>query len=485
MAVPATLALMVLGRAALVAASIASTRAATELLGPTEMGAMHLLLGVIALPALLVSSCGQFFNRQLVAWRLEGRLRQNFMRYLRFLLAAAALSALAAAPALVLLAPGSTRAGTVAWSAMLVAGSVAIASLHGALLNLCNLSGRRLGYVALSNATSWGGLALAVLACRAAGADALAWMAALLCAQAVAALVAARLAADEFRAPAHDRAGTGGEGDFVPARVWPFAWPLLLCGGLYWAQRSLALPWLARHAPLEDLGRWSVAFSLGMLVMLTFDTLFKETYGPHFHRATPHADEAALCRAWNRYARAFVPALTAAALCTAAAAQPLLRWLTAPAFHADAVYVAWGAASQWFISLYSLGVLQAAGALRNRGLIGPNLAGALATALLLALPLPLPAALHAALATTGGLACTALLVAARLARRPGYRWPLERTAWAAALVAPAFGLPPLIGAAFAHAPAHLALMALFAAVAVLGIGAQWVLGGWWLRECTA
>lgn len=485
MSAAATLALLVLGRASLVVASIASMRIATALLGPDEMGAMNLLLGVIALPTLLVSPCGQYVNRRLMEWRLDGSLRDNFVRYTHFLLLAAVLSAVAAVPAMALLAPTATRAGAAPWPALLAAGAVAITSLHGALLHLCNLSGRRRVYVTLSNTASWGGLALAALACRIAGADAVAWMGALLCAQAFSAMLAVRLAADEFRPSPGGTCTPERGGDFVPAQVWPFAWPLLLCGGLYWAQRSLALPWLAGQAALGDLGRFSVAYSVGMLVMLTFDTLFKEAYGPLYYRATAHAEEAALGRAWNRYARAFVPAMTAAALCTAAAAQPLLRWLTAPAFHAEAAYVAWGAAGQWFVSLYSLGVLQAAGDLRNRGLLLPNLAGAMSTVLLLALPLGLEAGPRAALATSAGLACTALLVAARLARRPGLRWPLKRTAAAAALVAPVFGLAPLIGKALGHAPAALASMALFVAIAALGSAAQLALGGWWLRECRA
>lgn len=473
---PATVVLLLLGRASLVAASAVSTRMATSLLGAGEMGALSLLLGVVALPALLVSPFGQYVNRQAMEWRLDRSMGANVGRYLRFLMIAALLSAAAAMAARALAGPRLELAGPPVVLGLLVAASVAIVGAQGALLHLCNLGERRLGYVALSNLSSWGGLGLAVLVAPATGGGAIAWMGSLLCVQLVTALLAARLVAADLQPG--EPATTPKAADFRPAQVWPFAWPLLVCCGLYWVQRSAALPWLAASGDAQTLGHFSVAFSVGMLVMLSFDTLFKEAYAPLYYRATAHADARTRGAAWNRYARAFVPALAAAGLCTVAAAAPLLRWLTAEPFHPWTAYLAWGVASQCLISLYSLCVLEAASSLRNRSLIVPNLTGAAATLLLLLLPLEIAPGLRAALATTGGLACTTLLAALDVAHRPGLRWPLRRLLLATGIAAPVFALAPLLSAPAGRGAGSLALLL---ALGAFGAAVQLLLGRWWLR----
>lgn len=454
------LALLVAGRIGLLGASAASLQLTTRVLGPAELGAMNLALAAFLLPGLLVAGVGQFFYRQAMAWLIDGSLAANVRRYAAFL-AVAGSAAAAVAAAL----PAAWLPLPTGWFALLLAGQLAVAGLQQALLHLVNLRGQRLPYVLLGNVVAWGGLGLATLACARWGARAPHWLAGLLAAQALVLVLAAAMLA---RQPGAGVAGAAAA-PFSLRAAGAYAGPLVVCLALHWAQRSLPLPWLAGAEGRAAVGLFSAAFSLGMLSMLSFDALFKELYTPRYERDIAHAGSAARVRAWEHYAAAFFPAALAAFVCTAAAGPALLRLLTAPAFHGLGAYVAWGAACQWLLSLYSLVMLQAASAMDNRALVLPNAAGALVTAALLYAPAPLGAAMQTALATAAGMLTTTVLAAWRVRRVHAARWPWRRMAAAGAAACPAWGLAGL-------APS----VAAVAGIALLGTALQWGLARRWL-----
>lgn len=476
--------LLAAGRASLVAMSAVSLHWTTHLLGPQELGVMQLVLATVNLAALLLASCSLFFYRQAMAWWLEGTFSINFRRY-AVLVAGAGMAAGAA----VMAAPPAWWPVPPAWLALLLAGNLVVATLQHALLHMTNLLALRWVYVLVGNAVAWGGLALAAFGAARFGPLAVYWLASLLAAQLMALLLLAAALRVRRGAPQQPQPQPQPQPrpqkqpqpqpqpqpvvaeSFLVRPVARFAWPLVICQGLYWVQRSLPLPWLAASADLAALGRWSIGFSLGMLGMLAFDALFKELYAPRYERAVAGADHAARARAWERYAAAFAPAVLAAALCTAAAGPALLRWLAAPAFHDAAGFVAWGAACQLLLSWQGLLMLQAANVMDNRVLLLPNSAGALATVLLLAAPLPLVAPTQAALAIAGGLALMTALAAWRLRPRQAGRWPWRRTLLAAAVAGPALGAAAL--------PASAAVLL---GVLLFGGALQWRLARGWIAQ---
>ncbi len=457
---------LVLGRVGLLGASVASLHLSTHHLGPVEVGRMQVVLALIGLVALLLAGTGQFFQRHAAAWLMQGSLKDNLQRYVAWLgvtaLAAALLAALL--PQRWLPVPGG-------WLALLLAGQLFVATLQQTLLHLLNLSSLRLAYVLLGNAVAWGGLALAAAWTASGDGQAVHWLLGLMAAQALALAPAWWLLARPLwrqaqmarSAPAFD----------TPA-VLRFALPVAAASALYWLQRTLPLPWLAHSDGLATLGHFSVGFTLGMLGMLAFDTLFREAYGPRYDRAIARADHPGRVSAWEQYAAACLPAAIAAALCLVAAGPALLAALASPAFSGAAEFVAWGAACQFMLSWQSLVQLKAASIQDNRMLVLPQAAGAVATLAVIALPWPLPAAERAALALLVGPALTTLLSAWRLHQRHAGCWPWRRMAWAAAAAAPALGTALL--------PTSLLVLALLACFGAL---LQWVLARRWLLSAEA
>jgi O-antigen/teichoic acid export membrane protein len=447
---------LIAGRVGLLAASMASMHTATRVLGPQEMGTLNLVLATIGAVALPVAGCSHFFYRQAMAWHIEGSLHANLRRYAASLAAAGALAAAAT-----LILPPTWWPAPAGWLALLLAGNLVIVTLQQALLHLLNLAGQRLRYVVLGNLVAWGGVACADAAVHWRGPLAVHWMAGLLAVQFIALLLATAM----LPKAAVKSAPFAAE-PYAPRAVLSFAWPLVLCLSFYWLQRSLPLPWLAAQADATQVGLFSVAFSVGMLAMLSFDTLFKELYGPRYEREIAHAAHAARVAAWERYAAAFLPGLMAACMCTVAAAPALLMALTAPAFHGLALFVGWGAVCQAILSVYSLVMLQATSVMDNRALLLPNACGALLTALVLWRGGASDASTQAALATATGLLATTVLAAWRLRRVHAARWPWQRSVRAAAA-----GAPVLAATHLTHP-----------VLALLGVTAFAVLLQWWLSR---
>jgi O-antigen/teichoic acid export membrane protein len=461
------LGVLALGRVSLMLSSVVSIRLSTGLLGPAQMGVMNLVLSTVNLFALLVAAFSLFFYRQVVEWQVEGRLLPNIVRYARFLVAAAGLACLLV-PVVYLRSDSPWQGIPSPWLLGLLAGNVLLVPMNGALLYCLNAIGRRGAYVCLSNLSSWGGLGLAAALALAFAPDAEPWLAGLLCGQVLSLLAAAALLVRALRGGAVSASRDAPPGtvsdDFRPRSVLAFSWPLLICTGLYWVQRNSFAPWMAATAGAHVLGLFSVAFSVGLLAMAAFDTLFTEYYAPIFYRSIAGGDAALCTPAWNRYAAALMPAVLVVFFFVAANGQVLLQVLVSPDFHGLGWVVACGAASQLLISVYSAHVLLASSVMDNRVLVLPNIAGAATTVATLLLLLPWNAMLAAALAVNAGLLTTVLVASVRMQGLYRTRWPLRRLAWAAAAAFPLLVLPPLMSSLLSFVQPWLGL------ALILGLG---------------
>jgi len=454
--------LLITGRVGLLAASAASLHLTTRLLGPAEVGRLQLLLATIGLAALLLSGTGHFFQRHAATWLAEGSLQHNLRRYVGWLFAAGSCAGIVVA-----LLPAVWWPVSTAWLVLLLAGQLVLTTWQQALLHLLNLLSMRVAYVLLGNLVAWGGLMLAVMVTLAGGALAPHWLLGLLLAQALVLWPATRLLSPAWR---HRTPMPRSAPAFSAGPVARFATPLVLGSALYWVQRSLPMPWLAQAAGLAELGRLSVGYSLGMLAMLAFDTLFRDIAGPRYDRAmAAAASHAGRVQAWETYAAALLPAATAAALCLAAAGPALLALVADPAFHDAARFVVWGAACQLCLTCQGMVQLQAAGVQDNRRLVLPQAAGALATALLLWLPWDGLPSTRTACALLAGPLLTTALAAWRMQALHAARWPWRRMAAAAGGAAPALLL--------AWLQASLLVLALLAG---FGLALQWWLARSWL-----
>lgn len=475
---------LVVGRVLLLGCSVVSIRLSTGLLGASEMGTMNLLLSAISFFALLVGAFSLFFYRQVVEWQLASLLVENLVRYARFLLGAACVACLLMASTYLsdrspwLLLPGD-------WLLVLLAGNLVLATLNGAVLHCLNVLGRRLSYVALSNLAAWGGLGFALWIITSAHARAEYWLAGLLGGQLVSLAIGTLLLLHRLRSP--ERASVdpkpGHVADFKLRTLWAFSWPLVICTGLYWVQRSSFAPAMAAASGVQTLGLFSVGFSVGLLAMSSFDTLFREFYSPTYYNAIAAGTDSVKVKAWNEFAKACIPAMSAFAVYVGASADFLLALLTTSEFHAMGHVVQWGALSQLTISVYSLYMLLSASFHDNRVLLLPNVIGSGVVLGLLALLLPVSPLVGASAAINAGLLVTTLLVGLRLASAWHVRFPLKRVALAFAGSLPLLLLPLAARALLAGSPlTSTVAFGWLALGSIYIIFVQYRLAQPWLRE---
>lgn len=449
-----TIALLGFSRVTVMLCSVVSVRVSTEVLHAEGVGMMNLVLSVINLFALLNAAISLYFYRQLVAWANENRLLQNIRSYAKFLVFAGLLAAVSV-PLLYAVDSSPLTLVSPLWMSSLLAGNILIGSLAGVLLHALNTLSWRMAFAVLSNLASWGGLALALIFTSIANANAETWMSGLLSAQVLTLLLSGILLIKGLaqREPLEQNKSPELTAPFSLMPVIRFAWPLLICTALFWVQRNAFSPWLAAEAGAASLGQFSVAFSLGLLAISSFDTLFRELYSPTYYRAAAHADHDALVKAWQSYAAALFPVLIICLSLVAACGNALLSLLTAEAFHGFGKYVVAGALGQFWISIYSTYVILASSFMDNRILILPNLAGAIVTAGLLALlPVAEPMA-KAGFAINAGLATTAMMVGWRLHQRHKPAIPWRRAALACIAALPLWVMH-FVGDAFSWFTTH-------------------------------
>jgi O-antigen/teichoic acid export membrane protein len=113
---------------------------------------------------------------------------------------------------------------------------------------------------------------------------------------------------------------------------WPFV-PHLLAG---WALAFVDRVMLERMVPLADVGRYTLAITLGMVMMMIV-TSIKDAYGPYYYNlmSTEARPDGKIIRIFSIY----VMAIGSLALFGALFAKDLIMLLTPARFHASAIYV--------------------------------------------------------------------------------------------------------------------------------------------------
>lgn len=441
---PAYLLTIIAGRVLLIAYSVISLRLATEILGTAQIGVMHVVLSAVAMVALLIGSISLYFNRQFIEWHLEGRLLANIRRYTVFLIIAACVACTLFSVVYAVLGDKWTQV-KLSWLLVILVGNLLITSLNGNLLSGLNSLGYRSRYVLLSNLAGWGGLAFALAGAILFERRAEYWLCGLLIGQ-VASLALALCSIRRAKAvPIWAALNLVKSPDF---RFWPvfrFSWPLTVCTGLYWIQRESFRPIMASVWDIETVGLFSVGFSVGMLVLASFETLFREYYAPIYYRAIAHSTYEQKLVAWNRYADAYFPAVVLVFLFVGSGGEFFLRLLASEEFQDVGSVVIWGALSQAVIMFYAAYVNLTTGLTDNLSLIAPSFIGAVVVIVLLLSLTGSGPFLGTGLAVVLGLTTSAGATAFQMSRKHQVRIP-----WARMLQATFWGAPLVAGLQFAQ-----------------------------------
>jgi len=426
---------ILVGRALQVAYSLIAMRLATTLLGPAEMGRMNLVLSVISWFALLfISPAGNYVFRQVVEWNLEGRLLQELRRFGAFLGVVAVVAVI-----LLALVHSTVGIGTpmgLGWLLWLVATSLLLGTLNGTLIPVLNTLGFRTWFVLLSNLTSWVGLGAALLLTGWRGNHVEYWMSGLLTGQVGVLFLSGWVIYQVAHRPSQALAKSSSIAGFNVRSVFSFSWPLVISTGFYWIQSSGYRFVLVKLTDVATIGLFTTGMAIAVTPLAMFDTLFTEYYRPIFYQGIAYGDQSQKAQAWNRYARAYFPAIVLMGTFIAFSGPFLARVLVSAEFRQVSWLAFWGALVQSTLMVYATYVSFTFASLDTRALIRPNILGAVGVLGGLLLLTRWQSLQGTAIALFLGMLATMLDAAFQLGRGFALRFPWRRIGLAGLLSLP-------------------------------------------------
>ncbi|MFN8582192.1 MAG: hypothetical protein U0163_14615 [Gemmatimonadaceae bacterium] len=461
----AELVTIAIGRAALMLISLLNVRLYTSYLSHDEVGRLALISGTATILSLLIDrSASAFWYRMVRPWSRAGL---GHGRLAGLLLGTATMAILlGAGVSLIARTIGLGTPITWPWLALTCAVGVFFNSAYNALLGSINVLGERRWFVALGVTGSGLGLLLAI---RFAHVDPRAewWMLGTIVGQATlfpVLLIKTRQSMSRL----HDHHGTVASTlrQTVSLRAWMhFAMPALVAAILYAAQMLGYRYVLNAVAGASQVALFTVGFGIGVAIMNAFEYFATQFLMPHFLAGVETFDAARMAAAWNRYARAIIPATVLVGMFAATGGPFLVRVLAAPSFAAAGPLVAWGVAADALRLVTQSMALVCQARLQMRHVLLPAVAGVLTSLggiVWLARD-------HPMVGTGEALVLGAvvwLLLQVRSARR---LLPI-RLPWRVLVAAAGVGLPLVVAGQFAtHAPITMS-SSLFA----LAVGAAYV-----------
>lgn len=468
--------ILAIGRGVLVLASIISIRVYTSLLSRAEVGRYSLLSALgTGVTLILISPVGMYINRRLLEWGREGTARRHLLSYGRYLL-------LVTGIAVALLVLVKTAAGigiqvSTPWLIVAVVGTVLISTLNNTVVTSINLLGHRLCFATLANLSAWIGLGVSTMLATTVRADAEHWLLGVIVGQIPIVVLGSAILARLFRARIQSVIRPDPTSFSVPV-VWSFAWPLVISTGLYWVQTQGYRFVLNDVAGLESVGVFTVGFTIGVSLTAVFDSLFTQFYHPVFYGEIAHGNAEAQAQAWNRYARAFFPALVLMSAFVGGMGSYFARIFTGEDFRAAGSVVAWGVLAESLRQVTTMLSLVAHARVDMKRLITPSLIGvgvSLCGVHLLGATDPLNGTGFALAA--GGTAWVALLVVQMRRLLPQISFPSVTIVLASLLAVPLILSSFLIDSIWSKISTATALF-------VVGVGSIYMLGTQLLLACS-
>jgi O-antigen/teichoic acid export membrane protein len=327
-----------LGRAGVALAQIIIVRISTELLSPAQLGGIS-QLGSLAWFFCIVFTVpvGMYITRGFLEWNDAGILRDYLRRYLVYILVATFVAAILS---------GSIQmrwqliSGFSAVSVVLLISIYMFSSPVSALgttgLNLVN---QRIQFAFFSNVPVWIALGISPVLFRRYS-DPAFWIFGQYIGLSIACLSCWAL----WR---YLRTSIS-VSELTPRKVMPFnffsifhfSWPVMIASVMWWMQSQSYKFVLDRIHGIDNVGLFTVGYSMVIVPIGIYEGLFGQFYQPFFFRELKGQNMQGVANAWNNYARAYLPGLAVFGVYVAAGAPFLARVLLGEAFRNVAIHVA-------------------------------------------------------------------------------------------------------------------------------------------------
>jgi O-antigen/teichoic acid export membrane protein len=364
------------GRIGVAIAGIVAVRVSTSLLTPDQLGSISQLNSLASLfSLLLVIPVMHFMNRGFLEWYDSGKLRPNALIYLFFLVVVAILSFL--------------LSGLLEWQFNLVKGFgiLAVAILISLITLLqsaynfgvsgLNLFGQRAQFVFFGNLVAWVSIGFSVVLFKW-HPNPVYWSAGqvlgfLLGCFSLFFIWKKINTPRVFHIPDPTHALV-----FSASRIFSFSWPILVTSGLWWMQSQSYRFILDRIQGLSNVGLFTVAYGLAAMPIAMYESIIGQYLDPGFFADLKNKNTEGQVKAWNNYARLYLPGLVLTGIYVAAATPFLAKLILGEAFRLVAIKITlWAAVIETMRAtgslMFHLGIAKA----DNRMTILPVAAGAI------------------------------------------------------------------------------------------------------------
>ena len=334
-----------MGRAVAAIIGIISLRVSTELLSPTQMGSVTLLSSVTYFfSAAFVTPVSQYVSRGFLEWRDAGRLVKILHGYLVYVVVITIIT--------VCMAGGLqsqyqvVNGFSVGWVMTLVAIfmlSSPISALGTTGFNLRNERGK---FVFFSILPALLGLVFATILFKLYSMPEL-WSLGQIIGFSIACcswvVLMRALRAESLSA----LPGNNSILPFSARAVFAFGWPVVAMAVLWWLQSQSYKFVLDRVQGIEVVGFFVIGYALAATPLALYEAAYSQFYEPIFYSELKGQDVSGQAKAWNNYARAYLPGIIITGVFVAGGGPFLAQVLVSESYRVAATQVVvWAAVTE-------------------------------------------------------------------------------------------------------------------------------------------
>lgn len=284
-----------------------STRAITFFLSPTQMGRFSLIYTISALFfVLFIVPVGLYMQRKMNEWQDEGTVWYFSKRYIYYLFFSGVFVSLIVLFTKKILSIGIDVSDW--WIVVIMFGSFFFTYTNSLFYSALNLFKKRLWFVLCSNLTLFLSLTISVILVILFAKNAENWILGQILGQIPVIFIGGFLFFKIVNMP-NEKEIVSSRGATIVSEVFHFVWPMSIASIVIWAQTQSYRFLLEGISGVEVVGFFAVGFNLSTKLNEKFESLFCSFYDPIFYSEISNSDSTKKAEAWNRYAKAFLPAL--------------------------------------------------------------------------------------------------------------------------------------------------------------------------------
>jgi O-antigen/teichoic acid export membrane protein len=377
---------IIFGRAAQFLLALAMMRVATTLLSPEEMGRVSLVMTSIAFYAMfLVNPVGMFINRRMHAWQASGIARRYLLCYVQYLLGVLVVAAISL---LFFYKAGVANFGvSLGWLIFLVCGSLLFNTINQTAIPSLNLLGDSRSFVILSVMTIATSFVIATSLVWLASPSSHNWLLGQLLGQVAIGLLGAQILFKHLHQYENIRMPVMIQKKHIRV-LFSFAWPVAIAAGLGWVQGQGYRYLIENRLGLTQLGLFVAGYGISAGMIAGFESILTTYFQPRLYRDVNIGHPEKMAQAWQLYAAAVTPSLLLTIALIIMLAPELTHIFLGINFQSASEYVIWGALAEAARVLMGIYSLIAHVFMKTRGLIMPNLVGAVLSIALAVLLIP-------------------------------------------------------------------------------------------------